>query len=52
MDQDGYFIRRWLGVVAATLLPVVITAFISIPLNLGGHPGEARNVVESAQHMT
>jgi hypothetical protein len=34
------FIRQFLGVVAATLVPVVLVAFVSIPFTLGGHPGE------------
>lgn len=40
--QLPVFALQFLGVVAATLLPVVFTAFVSIPLSLGGHPGEAR----------
>lgn len=36
------FIRQYLGIVFAALLPVVMTAFLSIPLSLGGHPGEPR----------
>jgi hypothetical protein len=47
------FARQYLGVVAASVLPVVMTAFLSIPLNLGGHPGEARVAQDAAQmHMT
>ena len=38
------FIRRYLGVVCAALLPVIFAAFLSIPLSLGGHPGEPRAV--------
>jgi hypothetical protein len=35
------------------LLPVVLVAFLSIPFNLGAHPGEARtNVMPIAAHMT
>ena len=34
------FVRQFAGVVAATLVPVVAVAFLSIPLSLGGHPGE------------
>lgn len=47
------FIRQYLGIVCAALLPVIVTAFVSIPLNLGGHPGEARAVETSMnRHMT
>lgn len=34
------FIRQYLWVLCAALVPVVITAFLSIPLSLGSHPGE------------
>ena len=47
------FLHQFRGVVFATLLPVVLTAFLSIPLNLGGHPGDARSVDAMANlHMT
>ena len=36
------FLRQFIGVVAATLLPVIAVAFLSWPLILGGHPGEPR----------
>jgi len=36
------FVRQFIGTVAASLLPVVLVAFCSIPFNLGGHPGEPR----------
>ena len=38
------FIRQYLWVVCGALVPVVITAFMSIPLSLGSHPGEPRTV--------
>ncbi len=48
------FLARLAGVVAATLVPVVLTAFISFPLATGGHPGEVRSAaaVAAAGHMT
>ncbi|WP_156477056.1 hypothetical protein [Collimonas arenae] len=47
------FIRQYLGVVFATLLPVVAVTFLSIPLNLAGHPGEARNIAATTNfHLT
>ncbi|MCX7238952.1 MAG: hypothetical protein NTU86_00765 [Burkholderiales bacterium] len=49
-DTSHDFIRHYLGTVAAALLPVVFTAFLSIPYALSGHPGDARAadpVVES-----
>lgn len=47
------FIRQYLGVVAATLAPVILMAFLSIPFSLGGHPGDERLVAgATSQHMT
>jgi hypothetical protein len=47
------FIRQYLGVVIATLAPVVLIAYLSIPFTLGGHPGAARTAnAPVAQHMT
>jgi hypothetical protein len=47
------FVLQWLRIAVMALVPVVLTAFVSIPMNLGGHPGEtvARTVVPST-HMT
>ena len=47
------FIREYLRIVCVALVPVVATAFLSIPFSLGGHPGEPR-VAEALieQHMT
>jgi len=47
------FIRQWLFVALAALVPVVLVAFLSIPYSLGGHPGDARTTAASgSQHMT
>ncbi len=47
------FTHQFTGVVIATLVPVLLTAFMSIPLSLGGHPGELRMVSQlSPSHMT
>lgn len=47
------FISQYLGVVAATLAPVILMAFLSIPFSLGGHPGDERLAAGTAtQHMT
>jgi len=48
------FLRRYFGVVAITLAPVVFTAFVSIPFNLERHPGEVAVVQPQApmQHMS
>lgn len=45
-----HFVRQWLGIVALTLLPVILTSFVSLPMALQRHPGEA--VALHAQHMT
>lgn len=47
------FARQFAGAVMAALLPVVLTAFLTIPFNLGGHPGEPRNIdLQATGHMT
>jgi len=46
------FVRQFAGTVVATLVPVVLVAFWSIPFNLGGHPGEAGAAMPSSTHMT
>jgi hypothetical protein len=46
------FIRQYLRIVCAALVPVVVTAFLSIPLALGGHPGEPRSAQAGMSHMT
>ncbi|WP_296449670.1 hypothetical protein [Rhodoferax sp. UBA5149] len=47
------FVNQYLGVVIAALVPVVLIAFLSIPVTLGGHPGEMRAAVAPiTQHMT
>ena len=47
------FVRQFIGVVVAALIPVVLGAFLSIPFNLGGHPGEERAATTPTQtHMT
>lgn len=45
------FLVQWLRVALATLVPVVFTAFLSLPLALGGHPGEERPA-SATRHMT
>lgn len=40
MTQIENFVRQFTGVVVATLAPVVLLAFVCIPMALGGHPGE------------
>ena len=47
------FISQYLGVVIATLMAVILIAFLSIPFSLGGHPGDARPVsTAAAWHVT
>ncbi len=36
------FVAQFTGVVLATLLPVILVAFVMLPISLGGHPGELR----------
>lgn len=47
------FMRQYFYVVVGAVLPVVATAFLSIPFSLGGHPGELRLVAAVlGQHLT
>jgi hypothetical protein len=47
------FLREFVGVVLASLVPVIAVAFLSVPLALGGHPGEQRSATATVwQHMT
>jgi hypothetical protein len=34
------FLTQLIGVVVMSLMPVVLTAFLTMPLSLGRHPGE------------
>ncbi len=47
------FLQQYIGVVLATLVPVILIAFMSIPVTLGGHP-DAANTANApfTQHMT
>ncbi|WP_342618570.1 hypothetical protein [Rhodoferax sp. GW822-FHT02A01] len=47
------FVVAYLRVVVMALVPMVLTAFLSIPYSLGGNPGDiyAREQT-SDQHMT
>jgi hypothetical protein len=48
-----HFVHQYLLVVLLALIPVVLTAFLSIPFSLGGHPGEPRNgPAQLSVHMT
>lgn len=44
------FPAQFLRVVLAALVPVILVAFTSIPFNLGGHPGEARDHARIQMH--
>jgi len=47
------FIRQYFHVVAGAVVPVVLTAFLTIPYTLEGHPGEPRlAAVALSQHMS
>jgi hypothetical protein len=55
MDQDlAHFIKQLSRVAGAALLPVVFTAFVSIPATLGHHPGESAALANAGaeRHMT
>jgi len=47
------FAMQWLRVAAMTLVPVVLTVFICVPMAIERHPGEAPFAKSSNQwHMT
>jgi len=47
------FLARLVGVIAITLVPVILTAFIAMPLSLNRHPGEPATAPPAVpQHMT
>lgn len=47
------FLARLTGTVVMTLVPVVLIAFLSMPMSLGRHPGEPLASAEvTARHMT
>lgn len=54
MQDDLHdFLARFLGAVVMALVPVVIIAFLSMPLSLSRHPGEAAiDAGGPAAHMT
>lgn len=47
------FVNQFVCVVVASLAPVILVAFLSIPYSLGGHPGDPRDSGATAGlHMT
>ncbi|HSB24392.1 MAG TPA: hypothetical protein VLE94_14935 [Burkholderiaceae bacterium] len=46
------FLARFIGTVALALVPVIFTAFVSMPMSLARHPGEAAAAGLPPQHMT
>jgi hypothetical protein len=54
MDTElRIFIKQFAGVVAITFMSVVVVAFVSIPANLGRHPGAARGAhLPAGWHLT
>ncbi len=46
------FIEQMLRTVLMTLMPVVTTAFLTMPMSLGGHPGEVPAAYSGDRHMT
>jgi len=46
------FITQYLRVVLATLMPIVLIAFLSIPASLGGHPEDILAKAPATLHMT
>lgn len=47
------FLSRLVGTIVLALVPVVFTAFVSMPLSLNRHPGEVAQAQDApARHMT
>jgi len=46
------FIEQMLRTVLMTLMPVVATAFLTMPMSLGAHPGDRPAPVIGERHMT
>lgn len=46
------FLARFIGTVIVTLIPVIFMAFVSMPLSLNRHPGEAVPTDLPLRHMT
>lgn len=49
---NSTFMHQFLGVVAAALTPVILTAFISLPGALGWHAAQRGQGIAAAGHMT
>lgn len=47
-----HFVAQLLRTTLMTLAPVVATAFVTMPMSLGGHPGEMPTHAVAARHMT
>ena len=48
-----FFLNHLTGVVIFTLVPVVLTAFVSMPLSMNRHPGDLLpHQAVPSQHMT
>ncbi len=47
-----HFITQYVAVIGATLLPVIVLAFLSMPYILGSHPGEARIAAAQPAHLS
>jgi hypothetical protein len=46
------FLSRFIGTVILTLIPVIIIAFVSMPISLNRHPGEPAPTDLPFRHMT
>ncbi len=46
------FIIQYVAVIGVTMIPVIATAFLSMPYILGGHPGEARIATAQPAHFS
>lgn len=46
------FLSRFVATVVLAVVPVIFTAFVSVPMSLGRHPGEFAQADVPPRHMT
>jgi hypothetical protein len=46
-----HFLARFIGTVVLAMIPVVFTAFVSMPLSLNRHPSEVAQANQPTMHL-
>ena len=52
LERSRWLVEQMLRAVLMTLVPVVATAFLTMPINIGSHPGEMPVQTTGQRHMT